>query len=52
LLLVLFAIFEFTVAEDLQINQANGNRRTPKNENARQNIQAKVRAIARCAGGH
>jgi hypothetical protein len=36
----------------LQINQADRNRRTPKNENPRQNVQAKVRAIARCAGGH
>ena len=45
-------MFEVTVAEDLQVNQADGNGRTPKNENARQNVQAKVRAIARCAGGH
>ena len=49
---MLSPMFEGAVAEDLQVNQADGNRRTLENENSRQNVQAEVRAVARCAGGH
>jgi hypothetical protein len=49
---MLCAMFEIAVAEDLQVNQANGNRRAPQNKNARQDVQTKIRTIARCAGGH
>jgi hypothetical protein len=40
------------VAEDLQVDQAATDAAAPKNKNPSQEVEAKVRAVTRCAGGH
>jgi hypothetical protein len=48
---MLGALLEAAVTEDLQIHQAQADSKTPENENSGKYVEAKMGAIADCAGG-
>src|SRR5258708_945572 len=52
LLLMLRALLEAAVAEDLQIDQAKADDPAPENKDACEKVEPEIRAVAGCAGGH
>ena len=51
-MLMLGALLKGAVAEDLQIHQAGADAAAPQNKNASEKIEAKMGAVADCAGSH
>jgi hypothetical protein len=49
---MLGAVLEAAVTKHLQIDQAETDDPAPKDKDARQQVEPKVRAIAGCTGGH
>src|SRR5213078_3491986 len=51
-LVMLCPLLERAVTENLEINQACANSATPQDKETSQNVEAKIRAVACCTGGH